>query len=200
MHLCSARKYKYSCPHTRKNLHACVKQRLWVINPRFCRHAARDHMQFLSSGQCAAFLSSLLRDHFVMWHLWDTHSTQWRKQRDGHAWKGHTTGIAGYAAPCVCTAWGSAGDLRLNASAKGTLWKGCSAEFCCKSSQQQVGAESYLHGCTQGRCCKQDFCPQYRGYIKSVLFIICFYPLPTPHAAFKSAALVCLLPFLMDGN
>lgn len=49
------------------------------------------------------------------------HSTLWRKWRGGHVWKGHTTGIAGNAAPCVCTAWVSTGDLGLNASAKGTL-------------------------------------------------------------------------------
>lgn len=138
-----ARKAKYSYLRTRKNLHACVKQSLWVINPSFCRHAAQDHVWVLSSGQCAAFLSPLFPDHSVMRHLWDTHSTQWRKQRDGHVWKGHTTGIAGYAAPCACPAWGSTGDLRLNASAEGTLWKGCSTKPCCRSpsSQQQVDAE-----------------------------------------------------------
>lgn len=145
-------------------------------------------------GSVQQFLSSLFPDHFVMWHLWDTHSTLWGKRRDGHVWKGCTTGIAGNAAPCVCIAWGSTGDLRLNASAKGTLWKACSTKPCCRNPKLTAAGgcrKACTHGCTQGRCCKQDFWPQYRGYVKSAFYYM-FLPSAYSPRSLQICSLRCL--------
>lgn len=69
------------------------------------------------------------------------------------------------------------------------------------SSQQQVGAERRLHmGVHKAGVASRTFDLSTGGTL-SLLFIICFYPLPTPHAAFKSAVLgACLVPFLVDGK
>jgi len=58
-----------------------------------------------SSGQCAAFLSSLFPYHLVTLHLKarDAHSMLWGKWEDGSLWKGHTTGITFHAELYVCT-------------------------------------------------------------------------------------------------
>lgn len=154
-------------------------------------------------GSVQHSFSSLFPDHFVMWHLWDTHSTLWGKRR---------MAMCGKVAPQVLLVMQHRVCAQHGAALAILGWMHQLRALCERpaapnpaagtpSSQQQVGAERRLHmGVHKAGVASRTFDLSTEGTL-SLLFIIRFYPLPTPHAAFKSAVLgACLVPLLVVGK